>query len=146
MDSPAYVNHGRWVAECPIPGCGDARALYPQDPVTGIPSPTPVYVQRCASGHEFRLVVPPDEVRARIEAALAERTSEKRKNWFPKDHPYAVEAGFPHGQSVRDLQEETQAGEAADAQALADKRATVLAQVRSLDIPLDDVLAAMKGV
>jgi len=94
MTSTAYFNHGRWVAECPT-GCGDARALYPEG------SATPVYVQRCAEGHEFRIDAPPDDVRARIEAALADRP-ERYRDWLPRGHPWAAQ-GFPVGQTPEDL-------------------------------------------
>lgn len=146
MDTPAYVNHGRWVADCPVPDCGDAVALHPQDPRTGIPSPQPVLLQRCANGHELRLVAPPEEFRARIETALAERLSEVRRNWFPSNHPYALANGWPHGETPDDIRRQTEAGETADAEALAGRRAAALEQVRALDIPLDDVLNALKGI
>lgn len=144
--SQAYLNHGRWVADCPVPGCKDALALYPQHPQTGQLSPTPVYEQTCVNGHRFRLDAPPDDMRARIEVALAERLSHTRRNWFPKDHPMALAYGYPHGQSVDDLKRESAVGEQGDAADIATKRAEALAYVRSLDIPLDQVLAALKEV
>jgi hypothetical protein len=94
-------------------------------------------------GHLSDLVWP-DNMPA-ILAALAERTSDKRKNWFPPGHPLAVAGGFPQGQTPDELRAEAAVGEEADAQSLADKRADVLAQIRDLNIPLDDVLAALKG-
>lgn len=146
MESPAYVNHGQWVADCPAPGCGDARALFPQDPITGIPSPTPVYLQQCANGHEFRIDAPPDEFRARIEAVLADRLSAKRRNWFPRDHPLAITAGWPHGQSVAELRQETERGEAEDGDALARRRADLLGQMKKLGVTPEEALNALKGV
>jgi hypothetical protein len=29
--TPAYVSHGRWVADCPAPGCSSAQAVSPED-------------------------------------------------------------------------------------------------------------------
>lgn len=141
MKALVYINWGRLVAECPSPGCGDARAVeLGQRSATccvgdGITS-------RCP-GHTFDLEWP--ENMAQILAALDERTAEKRKNWFPKGHPLAVATGQPHGQSARELREEAAAGEEADAQYLSDRRAQILAELREADIPLADVLAALKG-
>jgi hypothetical protein len=127
-----YVNWGRLVIECEAPGCGDARGVE-------IGQKT----ETCVNGHVLDLEWP-DNL-PQILAALSERTSDKRKNWFPKNHPLAVATGQPHGQSVRELREEAVAGEEADAQTLADKRAFVLEQARALDIPAEQVLAALKG-
>lgn len=141
MKSLVYVNWGRLVAECASPGCGDARAVeLGQRSATccvgdGITS-------RCP-GHPFELVWPPNM--AQILAALDERTAEKRKNWFPKGHPFAVATGQPHGQTVRELREEAEAGEASDAEHLADRRSQILAELRESDIPLEDILAALRG-
>lgn len=124
-----YINWGRFVCECI---CGDAR-------VVEIGQKT----MTCVNGHTSDLVWP-DGI-AQILAALGERTSEKRRNWFPKDHPVAVATGQPHGQSVRELKAEAEAGEAADAAGLADRRAQLLAQMRDLGVTPDEALAALKG-
>lgn len=116
-----YVNWGRTVAECP---CGDAREVAPgQAAMTCCVGPD-------CPGHIVTLVWA-DEMPA-ILAALSERTSDKRKNWFPAGHPLAVAAGFPHGQTADELRAETDAGEARDAEAVADKRAELIAQLREL--------------
>jgi hypothetical protein len=141
----AYLNHNRWVADCPAPGCTDARAVYPEDQ-SGIPSPVRLSDQVCAFGHAFTIDMPPVEVEAQINAAMAERISKWRRNWFPRNHPRAISSGRPHGQSIRELREETEAGEAADAEALAAKRAALLAQMRELGVTPDEALSALKGV
>lgn len=127
-----YINWGRLVADCPEPHCTDAREVEIGD-----------VSMTCAAGHPAELEWA--EGIAPVLAVLAERTSPKRKNWFPPGHPLAVLAEQPHGQTVRELREEAEAGEAADAQHLADRRAQILEQVRVADIPLEDVLAALKG-
>lgn len=132
MKALVYVNWARTVAECPSPGCGDARGVEPGETAT-----------TCAHGHAFELEWPGNM--PQILAALNERTADKRKNWFPAGHPFAVATGQPHGQSVRQLREEAEAGEASDAEHLSDRRAQILAELREADIPLEDVLAALKG-
>lgn len=129
MKTQVYINWGRLVADCP---CGDAREVKIGDTA-----------MRCDGGHVNELVWA-DEI-PRALAALEERTADRRRNWFPRDHPYAVRTGQPHGQSVRALREEAAAGEEADAQHLAEQRARILAEVRAANIPIDVVLAALKG-
>jgi hypothetical protein len=132
MDAPVYVNWGRLVADCPRPHCGDASAVEPGQ-----------QSMMCVNGHPATLRWAADT--PAVLAVLDERTSDKRKNWFPAGHPFAVAAGLPHGQTLDELRAEAEAGEAADALQLADKRAAVLAQVQALDIPLEQVLDALKG-
>lgn len=129
MKALVYVNHGRLVAEC---RCGDARMVEIGD-----------RDMTCVAGHPAELEWP-DGI-AQILAALDERTSDTRKNWWPRNHPVALATGQPHGQSVRELRKEAEAGEEADAQRLADQRARILAELRAADIPLEDVLDALKG-
>src|SRR4051812_18637209 len=97
MVSVAYYNHSRWVADCPVDFCGDARALYPEVGANpdGSPilSPHPVYVTQCANGHQFRIDAPPDDRRAQIETALSERPGQYR-DWLPAGHRWAS-AGHP---------------------------------------------------
>lgn len=144
MKAAAYLNHGRWVADCPAAGCTDARAVYPEGR-DGSPSPVRVLEQVCKGGHAFTIEMPPADIEAQLVAAVAERLSDQRKNWFPRNHPLALALNMPHGQSVRELREETQAGEAADAEVLAQRRAQLLAQMRELGVTADEALAALKG-
>jgi len=145
MKALAYLNWGRWVADCPVGGCTDARAIYPTD-ANGQPTGGPPILDHvCTGGHRFAVDMPPPEFEAQIVAALSERVSEKRRNWFPRGHPFAVLTGQPHGQTVRELREEAAAGEEADAQHLSDRRARILDEVRAAGFDLDVVLAALKG-
>lgn len=92
-ESLAYLNHGRWIAECPAPDCYDARMLTPGD--TGM-----VCVRAHASSVRW-----PGNAEA-IAEAVATRP-EPNRNWFPDGHPLAAVIGQPTGQTVEDLREET---------------------------------------
>jgi hypothetical protein len=98
----AYFNWGRWVVDCPEPGCTDARSVYTQDKDTGEYVGKPHTEDVCANGHPFRIAMPPPTMEARIVTALAER-DDADKSWFPRNHPLALAGGFPHGQDVDDL-------------------------------------------
>lgn len=91
----AYLNWGRWVAECSAPDCHDARQLTPGDTS-----------MRCVRGHVTTIQWPGNE--SAIDAAVANRP-EQNRNWFPEGHPLAAVAGFPAGQTVEELHEETRA-------------------------------------
>lgn len=127
---PVYINWGQFVADCP---CGDARHVQPGD-----------RSMRCVDGHQNDLEWQDDA--PRVMAALGERVSTKRRNWFPRNHPLAVAAGWPHGQTVDEIRAETQFGEAADAADLATRRTHLLAQMRALGVTVDEALTALKGV
>ncbi len=96
----AYLNWGRWVADCPHPGCHDARAVY--HPTTGQRQTEDV----CANGHPFTIDMPPANVEAQLVAAVAERTVDADRSWYPTGHPRATLLGLPTGQTVRDLIDE----------------------------------------
>ena len=140
MRTQVYVNSGRLVADCPFPGCGDARLVgFGQQQMTccigdGQPGDT-------CPGHTANLEWP--EQMPAVLAALAERTSDTRKNWFPRGHPLAVLGGYPHGQTPDELRAETEAGETADAALVADKRAVLIAQLRELGSD-DDTIRALR--
>ncbi len=102
----AYVNHGRFVADCPEPGCFDARAVY--HPATGARQTEDV----CANGHPFQIEMPPPQLEWQIVAELAKRPVDADRGWYPAGHVRAELAGFPTGQSVADLQAETREVEA----------------------------------
>jgi hypothetical protein len=97
----AYYNWGRWVVDCPTPGCTDSRAVY--NPETN---------QRqthdtCARGHYFEIEMPPPGLEASIAAALSERPHEADQSWYPKGHARALLAGQPTGQTVQELVKES---------------------------------------
>lgn len=101
VSSPAfaYVNFGRWVADCPS-GCGNAYGVSP-DQIHFV-CETPY-----GCGHIGSLMWPRNA--QAIWSVLASRPMPKTRNWFPKDHPLAVRSGSPDGQSVDDLLAESRA-------------------------------------
>lgn len=135
-----YVNWGRLVAECAHPGCGDARVVEigQRQMVCCVGKGTPG--DQCP-GHVSDVEWPADM--PLVLAALDERTSEKRKNWFPGGHPLALAGGYPTGQTPDELRAETTAGEESDAQAVASKRAELLAQLRLLGSD-DDIIRDLR--
>lgn len=72
----AYVNHGRWVADCPTPFCTGAVVL-----LTG----SPFLCGNCLNaecGFRYRLVSWPAE-RGEIEEILSTRLLPENANWYP---------------------------------------------------------------
>lgn len=90
----AYVNHDRWIADCPFE-CGSARQLQPGE-----------HMYQCAECLAICTVDWPDNA-DEIWEVLAERRAPRFRNWFPAGHDLAVRAGVPHGQTVAQLREET---------------------------------------
>lgn len=98
----AYVNHGRWIADCPREWCNNAERVD--------------HERLAAMGGQFRcteclfeapVAFPPH--RDEIDAILALRPVPATRNWFPADHSLATRSGTPHGQSAVDLVEENNA-------------------------------------
>lgn len=90
----AYVNHGRWVAYCPRPECNNAEQLQPMQ-----------WMFECSN---CRLALPVDwpPNAGEIWYVLAFRPVPQTRNWYPRDHFKAVEAGIPHGETPDELREE----------------------------------------
>jgi hypothetical protein len=95
MTAVVYVSWGRVVADC---FCGDARELK-----LGQKTMTCCVNEKCP-GHVSKLVWPDDM--AEILAALNERTDDRNRTWFPKNHPLALSNSLPHGQTAAELREE----------------------------------------
>lgn len=93
----AYVNFGRWIADCPL-GCGGAQALEARQTNFFCNPPS-------GCGHIATIEWPSDP--DGIWEALEVRRMPKTRNWFPKNHELALRANAPHGQSVEDLIAET---------------------------------------
>lgn len=91
----AYVNFGRWVADCPL-DCGSAMQLQP-----GQGS------YHCVECGHLATIEWPDNADD-IWAALDERNAKRNRNWFPSNHTLALRSGSPHGQTVQELRDETQ--------------------------------------
>ena len=92
----AYVNYGRWVADCGRKFCANAMALQPGQQV---------FVCGGAEGCGFSasIIWPPDA--NEIWNVLQERPVKSTRNWIPIGHPYA-DAGYPAGQTPAQLREE----------------------------------------
>jgi hypothetical protein len=127
-----YVNWGRLVADC---WCGDAREVE-----IGMTTMTCCVGHGCP-GHVSELEWPHNM--AAILAALDERLSSKRKNWFPSGHPLALAGNYPHGQTPDDLRAETDVGEEHDARMVAQQRDALVAQLRALG-STDDIIRALQ--
>lgn len=95
----AYVNHGRWIADCPTPYCGNALSLEPKQTMFHCSSD----VGGCQSIAE---VLWPSETEA-IDAVLSNRPIPATRNWAPAGHRQAISCRVPDGQTVADLIAET---------------------------------------
>lgn len=94
----AYVNHGRWIAECPYE-CGSALQLFGREGV-----------MRCTECHSISPIEWPDDADD-IWEALEERRLPRTRNWFPEGHHLALKSGQPHGQSAKELRDEQRENE-----------------------------------
>lgn len=95
MKTLAYLNWGRWVADCPVLGCTSAVGLDHRQTMA-----------HCAECHQVATVEWPDNV-PDLERVLWQRPEPGNRNWFPADHPMAIRGGLPHGQTVADLETES---------------------------------------
>jgi len=87
----AYVNRGRWIADCPRPHCGSAELLDPWQPVF-----------LCGACLAEAIVDWPRDAAA-ISSVLAARGNPAWMNWFPAGHHLALISNCPHGQTIGDL-------------------------------------------
>ena len=69
MNTVAYLNHGRWVVDCPRDGCPESRLATPG-----------VFI--CTNCHQIATVEIPPE-RAAVDAAVAARPVPQTRNWYP---------------------------------------------------------------
>jgi hypothetical protein len=88
-EAVAYVNHGRWVADCPASTCTGAELVDPDEPR--------FYCLSCYNaafdGRWLPVRFPPEPERKAIERALLDRPRARNRNWFP-------------GETVEQLEEE----------------------------------------
>jgi hypothetical protein len=83
---PARINHGRWIADCPLDcegqPCGGAECVTEDDTI--------FYCLSCGNeqihGAFIRVLFPPTKKRNKIEKILALRP-ESLRNWFPGETP-----------------------------------------------------------
>jgi hypothetical protein len=97
MKALAYYNHGRWVADCAYDGCFSALVVEGGGSVTCAAPPA-------GCGRRYQVEFPGNA--PAIEQALSVRPAQNR-NWFPDGHPLATAVGWPTGQTVEELHEET---------------------------------------
>lgn len=90
----AWVYRGDWVAECPY-GDGYCTLLKGGQ-----------FMFHCGECHKVMEVEWPKDPDEIIEA-LDKRPMKVNRNWFPHDHFLAIKARLPHGQTVQELDEET---------------------------------------
>lgn len=103
----AYVYCGDWVADCPRDGCANVEHLYRQSRRGG-PRDVALGFYRCSYCGMEADISWPDNLHA-ILAVLARRPLPDTRNWYPADHPVAVKFRLPHGQSIKDLEDENEA-------------------------------------
>lgn len=81
-----YVNHGRWVVECPF--CPSAQLAFDEE--------RRFYCTECFNAeveHRWVTVVWPDEeTRAAIEEALSKRPEPATRNWYTYETPQMLRA------------------------------------------------------
>lgn len=102
----AYIYSGEWVGDCPREGCANVEYLwtpvYPNGPRV---QPRGFYIcSHC--GIQATIEWPPQDFMVAALAVLMERPIPDTRNWYPKDHDVATRFHIPHGQSVKDLQDE----------------------------------------
>lgn len=90
----AYVNHSRWISDCPRPYCANAESLQPRQATF-----------HCTNCLLVADVEWPPNADA-IWEVLTARPVPQTRNWFPESHDLALASGCPHGQTVADLIDE----------------------------------------
>lgn len=109
----AYVYQGEWVADCPRPldplsgkGCSNVEYLFRQSRMNG---PRDLMLPFFSCSHcGWQAAVDWPREREQIMVVLSVRPVPDTRNWYPADHPVAVNSRTPHGQSVKDLMDENE--------------------------------------
>lgn len=91
----AYVNFGRWIADCPM-DCGSAMQLTERQGM--------YQCVECGFATDVEWPGNADE----IWEALADRPAKRNRNWFPPEHSLALRSFSPHGQTPAELRQETE--------------------------------------
>jgi len=104
----AYIYNGEWVADCPRKGCGNVEFLWtavvPNGPRC---QPKPFYA--CSyCGYQGGIDWPDTGFMVRAMDILMKRPVPNTRNWYPQDHPVAVNFRIPHGQTIGDLMAENE--------------------------------------
>ncbi|MHA2062934.1 MAG: hypothetical protein ACXABY_00990 [Candidatus Thorarchaeota archaeon] len=88
-NTSAYLNHGRWIADCPLmhegQPCMGAECVTEDDPV--------FFCLSCGNQHVggdfIKVVFPKKKDRDKVELSLAERP-ESLRNWIPGETPKKI--------------------------------------------------------
>jgi hypothetical protein len=78
-EAVAYVNWGRWVADCPTSGCGSAQVVTPADPRFFCPT-----CENAPAGGRWATVTFPSLL-VSIERVLELRDDVRHRNWVPRE-------------------------------------------------------------
>ncbi len=116
MNTHARVNQGRWIADCLVPYCNDAREL--------AIGQTQII---CAKGHSSTVIWPPEKDVVAISDELGRRPDPSKRNWCPSEAPIHLLTGEPVDQTVEDLAAEW--AEAQDAEAAQRSKANQIGQL-----------------
>jgi len=104
----AYIYTGEWVADCPRPGCGNVEFLWQALRPNG-PRIQPKAFYACSyCGYQAGIDWPDAGFMAKAMDVLMQRPVPANRNWYPADHPVAINFRLPHGQSIRDLMAENE--------------------------------------
>ena len=100
----AWLYCGDWVADCPLTDCANVEFLFdlidPQNPNSArtVRKPT-FWCSNCKQVAEVEWCA----AEAEVMDVVGRRPVPQTRNWYPADHPLAVLAGLPHGQTIADL-------------------------------------------
>lgn len=97
----AYVYSGEWVADCTRPGCGCVEFLFTPQKMNG-PRVLRKPFFACSNCGQQAVIDWPGH-QDEIMLLLRRRPIPQTRNWYPTDHPVAVNFRIPHGQSLADL-------------------------------------------
>lgn len=92
----ARLYAGDWIADCPRDGCNGAELLV--DPKSQARLTNFV----CSECGFVGDIIWAERERAIMEV-MAYRPIRHTRNWFPLNHPLAIRANIPHGQTIADL-------------------------------------------
>lgn len=100
----AYVYTGDWVADCPRDECGNVEYLYTASRMNGPRDVRRAFFHCSYCGMQSGVSWPDNE--HEILQVLSYRPVPANRNWYPQDHPVAINFRLPHGQSIRQLLDE----------------------------------------
>jgi hypothetical protein len=74
----ARINAGRWIVDCPVPGCNEATMA-----MRGMRFVCPNCLNATNEGHAYDVVFPDESAGHEIESVLASRPVPRTRNWRP---------------------------------------------------------------